>query len=107
MADERREGERVPLPLEARLESASGKHPVRISDISLNGCYIESLGQVEVGERVRFEVQVPTGQWMQLGGKVVYTHLNIGFGVRFADLSDSKRRVLEQLIDYARAQHKP
>ena len=102
MSNERREGERVPLPLEARLESASGKHPVRISDISLNGCYIETLGQVSVGERVRFEIQVPTGQWMRLSGEVAYTHSNIGFGVRFVGLSDSKRKVLEQLIDYAR-----
>lgn len=102
MSDERRHHERVLLPLEVRWEGQSGRHTARISDLSLGGCYIETLGQVTVGESLTFEIQLPTQNWMPLSGKVVYHHPNLGFGVQFAQLSDLESNVLVDLIEYAR-----
>ncbi len=103
MSDERRHAERVPLSLEVRWESLSGRQAsARISDISLNGCYVESLAQVAFGERVRLEVNLPTGRWMPLNGEVVYQHPNVGFGLRFGNLSEVEQRMIAQLIEYAR-----
>lgn len=100
MSEERRIEERVPLVLDVRWESLSGKHTARISDMSLSGCYVESLGQVTVGELIRFEVQLPTGRWMPLVGEAVYHLPSMGFGIRFKRLTETQREVIASLLDY-------
>ena len=102
MADERRRDERIPLMLDVRWEGLSGKHAARISDISLSGCYVESIGQVMVGEAVRFDIEMPTGRWMQLRGEVVYQFPTLGFGVQFTDLTLMERNLLAYMIEYGR-----
>jgi hypothetical protein len=102
MADKRRD-ERVSLPLEARCEGLSGKYTARLSDVSIGGCYVETLALVAVGERIRFEIQLPTGRWLPLHGEVVYHQQNLGFGVRFTELSELDREMLAHIIEYGRA----
>jgi hypothetical protein len=101
MTEERRNQERVPLVLEVRWHSLSGKHTARISDLSLSGCYIETMAQVSVDETIRFEVQLPTERWLPLVGEVVYHLPPMGFGVRFKLLTGMQREVIESLVDYA------
>ena len=101
---DRRRNERVPLPMEVAWEGDSGKHTSRISDISMSGCYVESLAQTTVGERVRFQIQLPSGKWLPLIGAVVYRHPQIGFGVNFTTLTDGVKDLLAELMDYARSQ---
>lgn len=90
--------ERYSLPLEIHWESLSGKHEARISDISLGGCFMESLAQVSIGDEVNFEIELPTGGRMPLRGEVVHHQPNLGFGVRFAGLSMMERNVLTHVI---------
>ena len=101
-ADERRRDERVRFPLEVRWEGLSGGHTARVYDISLSGCYIETLGDVQTGERVSFEIQSPTGRWLQFEGRVVHHQRNMGFGLRLVNLSDARRDALSRLLEYAR-----
>ncbi len=101
MTKERRRYERVRLPLEMRWQGGSGKHEARIYDLSLGGCYIESLGQVTLGERIRFEVQLPAGTWMPFQAKVVHCQERTGFGVEFVYLTELQRRVLAELVAMA------
>lgn len=101
--NERRREERVPLSLEVRWEVLSGRHAsARISDISLSGCYVEALAPVSLGEKVRLEVLMPTGRWLALRGQIVYKHPNLGFGLRFDELSELECKVLAQLVEYVR-----
>ncbi len=103
MMDERRRSERVPLSLEVRWESLSGMQAsARVSDISLSGCYVESLAQVINGERVNLEVRSPTGRWLSLHGEVVYQHPNVGFGLRFSGLSELEQGIIAQVMEFAR-----
>ncbi|HEY3024952.1 MAG TPA: PilZ domain-containing protein [Pyrinomonadaceae bacterium] len=101
---DRRRDERVPLPMEVAWEGDSGKYTSRISDISMSGCYVESIAQTSVGEKVRFEIQLPSGKWLPLIGVVVYRHPQIGFGVNFTTLADGVTELLAELMDYARSQ---
>lgn len=103
MTEDRRRHERVRFPLEMRWEGLSGRHAARVYDVSLSGCYIETLGEVQPGERVRFEIQSPTGRWLAFEGEVVHNQPNMGFGLRLVGLSDSQRGTLAELIDYARS----
>lgn len=101
MTNELRRYKRVPLILEVRMESMSGKHTARTGDISLGGCYIESLGAVIPGEHISFDIQLPTGRWIRLRGEVAYHLTSMGFGVRFRDVPEIERNMLERLIDFA------
>ena len=85
--------------LDVRWQSLSGKHSARISDLSLSGCYIETMGQVSVGELMRFEVRLPTGRWMPLVGEVVYHLPSLGFGLSFRDLTENQRNLIAALLD--------
>lgn len=102
MAEERRGAERVPLMLELRWQSLSGKNTARISDMSLSGCYVETFAQVTVGELIRFEVQLPTERWMPLIGEVVYHLPAMGFGMRFKGLTEGQKEMIASLLDYVK-----
>jgi hypothetical protein len=93
-----RRSERLPLRLEVRLSGLSGHHGARTSDISLGGCYIETIGSVTAGERVQIEFQLPTGAWVSLQGEVVYCHPNLGFGVRFLDVGEQELAALRGIL---------
>lgn len=99
---ERRKDERISLPLETHCEMLSGRHAARLADLSLGGCYVESLAQVSVGEVVRFEIETPTGRRLPLRGEVVYHHPHLGFGVHFVNLSDLEQEMLASIIEYGR-----
>ena len=97
MQEERRQFKRVSLVLEVRCADL-GNYALRTSDISHGGCYIETIGGVTPGQQIRFEVHLPTGQWVPLQGEVVYHHPTLGFGVRFIDLPQSVKDLLTLVI---------
>ena len=98
VTDERRRYRRASRLLEIRWEDLSGKYNARITDISPDGCYIESIGKVTVGQQIRFETQLPTAGWMPFRGEVVNHHPNLGFGVRFIGLTEQDKRALAQIL---------
>jgi CheY-like chemotaxis protein len=98
MWDTPRQHERIAVSLEVVLESASGKRDARISDIGMGGCYIDSISHVSIGEKMFFQVHLPTGHWVRLHGEVVYSFADSGFGLRFSDLPQEERILLEQVI---------
>ncbi len=102
MADERRIDERVRLMREAHWTGLSGQHAARVYDLSLGGCYIETLGQVSAGERLVFQIKTPADGWLILHGLVMHSQPNIGFGLRFLPLAPHTQRRLEEVLTQAR-----
>lgn len=101
MKEEQRRHERIRFPLEVRWEGQSGMREARVYDISLDGLYIESFGQVQLNEDIRLEIQSPTGRWHAFQGKVVHYQPGIGFGLRLSAMSALQRNTLAELIRYA------
>jgi hypothetical protein len=99
MTEERREEERKNITLDVRWEGGSGRHTARISDLSLGGCYLDTLGQVAVGEVVGLEIKLPTGDWLPLRGTVAFHHPGLGFSVCFTFLTDEEQYRLTQIIN--------
>lgn len=93
-----REHPRVSAPLSVILDCSSGKREVRVSDLSVGGCYVDSIAGVGAGERVGLKLILPGDRSEQIYGTVVYVHEGIGFGVQFNDMNREQRTVLEQLI---------
>lgn len=98
MWDKPRQHERVSIMLEAVWESASGKHNARMSDISMGGCYIDTIQHVTVGENVLFSVHLPTGHWIQVRGEVAHHFAGVGFGLRFINLTDEDKVLIAEVI---------
>jgi hypothetical protein len=98
MNDEKRRDERVPVNLPTRWHGASGGHEGRVEDLSMSGCFINTTGAVDVGETVSLLVQLPSGRWLPLRGKVVFHHQLTGFSLSFSILDDSEREVLKELV---------
>ena len=90
--------DRITVSLEATLESSSGKREARISDISIGGCYVDTMVSASVGESVTVTARTPTGEWMKLPGEVVYCFPGMGFGLRFGSLAEFDRALLEQFM---------
>ena len=93
-----RQDNRVSVSLPVVLDCSSGLREVRVSDLSLGGCYIDGLALVRPEEEVGLKLVLLNGSAEKISGTVTYVHEGIGFGVQFNDLNDQQRSVIEQLI---------
>ena len=98
--DERRGGQRWDVMLDAVWDGKSGNYSARITDLSDGGCYIDSLGGVTMGELVNLKLQLPNGEWLELGGEVAHHTPPVGFGIRFLNLSEQQLTALRAFIEY-------
>jgi hypothetical protein len=98
MGSERRRSERKRILREAKWESISHTHEVRVDDVSLGGCFVNTYGKVELGEQVELEIKLPSGQWLPLRGHVASYQPGVGFGMSFDSLSQKEAALLRELI---------
>ena len=98
MSDRRTE-KRWDVCLDAVWDGKSGNHLARVTDLSEGGCYVDSLGEAQVGEVIAFKLQGPDGEWLELKGEVAHQSPPLGFGLRFINLSDEQREKLHSLLD--------
>jgi len=88
----------VTVSLDAVWQGSTGKYDARISEISMNGCFI-SLGQGRaLGDMVEFKVRLPSGLWVPLQGELINGDYPLGFGLRFGALTDGDKRLLAQVV---------
>ena len=95
---ERRREERLEVCLDAVWDGKSGNYIARVTDLSEGGCYVDTLGDAQVGEILSFKIQTPTGEWLELTGEVAHETPPLGFGLRFAYLADEQLEKLRSLI---------
>ena len=95
---ERRREDRFEVCLDAVWDGKSGNYIARVTDLSEGGCYVDTLGDAHVGEILRFKLQMPSGEWLELTGEVAHETPPLGFGLRFVYLSDDQSEKLRSLI---------
>lgn len=89
----------VTVSLDVVWQGSAGKHDARMSEISMEGCFIDSITQGRtLGETVDFKVHLPDGPWVPLQGELINQEYPIGFGLRFTRLTDSDRKLLAQVV---------
>jgi hypothetical protein len=93
-----RRSERVLYNGDIKLDWSSGIQETRISDISVDGCYIDSTSAVTQGEIVAFELIRPDGDSIRFTGTVAYVLDGFGFGVHFTDVTDEQKAVVQQIL---------
>ena len=97
MAD-RRSKPRLKVSLDAMWDSSTEAHSARVTNLSENGCYLSSVGDVRRGEIVGFRVMLPEGDWLYLEGEVRHHTPHTGFGVQFTDLNEEQTAKLAALL---------
>ena len=74
---------------------------LRLYDLSVGGCLIDSLTAVTAQHPVRLRITLPDGNTVTVRGQVVLPPRDIGYAVRFIDLDARTREMIEQALDYA------
>ena len=85
-----------------RPELAPARKSVLSRDLSLGGCYLDTVGETMTGEIVCFRVSLADGDWLYLEGEVRHHTRGKGFGVRFLDLEQQQEEKIEALLGPAR-----
>jgi hypothetical protein len=95
---ERRNEKRLEVCLDAVWDGNSGNHPARVTDLSEGGCYVDSLGESQVGEVLNIKLQLQNGDRLELSGEVAHLMPPMGFGVRFVDLTSEQLQKLRSVL---------
>jgi hypothetical protein len=99
---ERRTNPRVKGPFEGYWDG-SGVQQGRVVDLSVSGCFIESMMLPAEGQVVMVSIAIGAGR-INLPAEVVYAENNLGFAVRFTDAPAAiidilRREIASRLTD--------
>ena len=98
MINDLRQDQRVTLSMEIVLESVPGKRKARLRNLSMGGCFVDSIVRVSRGETVVFKILLPNGQTEFLNGEVVNVFPLIGFSLCFTVITAEEENLLKQVI---------
>ena len=106
--DERRSEERIEVSLETVWDGTGSKRlSARITDLSEGGCFVDTTGEAQIGERLTVRIELPDGGCLELTGEVAHEWRPIGFGLRFIDLSDEQREQLRSFLTSLKGPNDP
>ena len=88
---------RQPVSIDCQVEGASGHASLRVSELSLGGCFVDTRTQFAAGTPVTIRAMFPTGE-LVFTGRVLYEQQGYGFGVAFDPLPDGTREQLEKFL---------
>lgn len=99
---DRRNIERFKVNIEVEWEGLVGRKSGTISDISPQGCFILCSGDVEDAETVKIFFPLTDGRKIEFWGEVVNHVFEIGFAIRFIELSEAQKDFFEKFVDTLR-----
>lgn len=100
--DDRRTESRLKSNIEIEWEGLIGRKNGAISDLSVLGCFVLCSGEVANGENVRVFFPLTDGRKIQLWGEVVNHFYEIGFAIKFIELTDAQKEFLAVFVDTLR-----
>ena len=103
VGSERRRTPRYTFIASAELieEAADVRIATRVSELSLNGCYLDMMNPFPVGTLVLVKISAGD-QYFEARSKIVYAQANMGAGVSFLGVEDAYQPVLERWLDEAK-----
>jgi hypothetical protein len=105
MEDERRRIPRYPFIASAELleENSGSRMDTRISDLSLSGCYVDSINPLPDGTLVHLKIFAESHSF-EAPATVVYSHMHLGMGMKFRDVQARYQEVLRLWLPEATEQ---
>jgi hypothetical protein len=95
--DRRRDG-RYRVSLDVAWEGPSGRWEGTMNDVSRSGCYILTEGEVDDGDQINIEFPLNDLGSSPVCAEVANHAFEIGFGVKFCDLSIIQQQNLDKYI---------
>lgn len=71
-----------------------------ITSLSTRGCFVQTKAAISEGAKLFINCWLPSRRWFPLHGQIVYHIPRVGFGLTFADLTESDEEMLDLLLDY-------
>jgi PilZ domain len=94
--EERRSHDRTRLIVDVHFNGQDATGVASTKDISLGGFYMNTKADIAQGEELMVRIPIAVNKDIVCNAEVVYTNPGLGLGVRFTDLSDEARLILEQ-----------
>src|ERR1700722_15511588 len=76
---------------------SGGKFSCRVSELSLNGCYVDMLNALPIGSEVAIKIFAES-ECLDANAKVIYAHPNLGMGLAFEQVSIKNGTLLRQWL---------
>ncbi|HEX7332748.1 MAG TPA: PilZ domain-containing protein [Pyrinomonadaceae bacterium] len=99
MERDRRSAPRARVKLPARWEGVLSRENATITDLSRNGCFVLTGGNVEVKELVWLEIKLTDQQTVNFWAEVVNEATEIGFAVKFNSSSLEDEAALAKFLE--------
>jgi hypothetical protein len=87
----------VPVPVEVHAEGSDTPLRCTTSDLSVSGCYIESMYPFPVGTSLDLKLQI--SDIVLAVGKVVTCYPQVGNGIEFVRMLPEDRELLRQFVE--------
>jgi hypothetical protein len=99
MDQERRRTPRFPFIASAEVqdEVSGSRLPSRISDISAEGCYVDTINPFPNGTPVRVKIFTETHKF-EAPATVAYAHTHLGMGLSFREVMPDSLAVLQSWL---------
>jgi len=91
-----------PIPMLVFWMGKSGRHPADICDVSESGCYLNTGGAAELGDRITVEIpaSIAPEQIVCITGTVVpQVRKHVGFGMHFDPLNVEQAALVARLLE--------
>jgi hypothetical protein len=99
MEKDRRSAPRVRVKLPARWEGVLSRENATVTDLSRNGCFVLTGGNVEMKELVSLEIQLTDDQKVRFWAEVVNQAAEIGFALKFNSSSPEDEAALTKFLE--------
>ena|SRR5207248_310660 len=96
---------KVSVPIELTLEGKETPLRTETADLSVSGCYIETLFTLPVSTRLKISFQAGDSTILTTG-QIVTRDPNVGNGIEFTSMTDKDSETLRQFIEDVVAQQK-
>lgn len=107
MEQERRRAPRYPFVATAEVlpDSSTAVIPVRVTEISLYGCYLETTDPLEEGAKANIKIYAE-GKFFEAQATVAFSQPKVGMGVSFRNVYPHYQSVLKMwLLEAARGKY--
>ena len=99
MEKDRRSAPRARVKLPARWQGVLSRENATITDLSRNGCFVLTGGNVEIRELVWLEIQLTEQQKVNFWAEVVNEASEIGFALKFNSSSPDDEAALAKFLE--------
>ncbi len=99
MEEERRRAPRFTFVAAGEVldENSGSLLPIRVSDLSLNGCYLDTINPFPGGTPVHVKIFTESHRF-EAPATVVYSHIHLGMGIAFRELDSAHLTVLQNWL---------